>query len=196
MSGLDSILEKIHNDSKAQCDFIIEQARRKADAMLEQAKTTAKQDGDAIIERANEQAQSMVKRAHSTARTNRSRAILAQKVDIIDEVQKLAIEHIQSLPDAEYTNVFKKLALHFSVKGEGILSLSRNDAARLPTSFETDLNSALAQKGASLRLQVGNIKPGGFVLIYGDVEYNCMFESLLETKRDLIKDSLNLKLFD
>ena len=195
MAGLDAILEKIEKDSKKQCDAILEDARRRAQAICEQAKAEGKESADTILESAKRRAELVVRRAQSAADTNLKRALLAQKVDIIEEVLKAAVTRINSLPDTEYADALKKLAIRNALAGDGELHLSKADLARLPAGFESDLNSALAKKGASLQLREDDRVLGGFILVYGDVEQNCTFEALIEAKREQLKDSINRELF-
>ena len=195
MAGLDAMLQKIADNSKRQCDIIISNAKREADAMLSEARKKGEKAAAAIIEKAHAQADATLQRANSAARAYKSRALLATKVAIISEVQSLAIEHLKSLPDTEYADVIKKLAIRFASPGDGELCLSTADASRLPEGFEADLNAILKQKGASLRLKIRNQASGGFILVYGDIEHNCTFEALLEDKREQLKDSINRELF-
>ncbi len=195
MAGLDAILKKIADNSKWQCDIIISNAKRDTDAVINEARKQGEEAAAAIIEQAQAQADASIQRANSSARAYKSRALLATKVAIISEVQSQAIKHLKSLPDTEYSDVIKKLAIRFAPPGDGELCLSPADASRLPAGFEDDLNTELKQKGASLQLKTRDQNSGGFILVYGDIELNCTFEALLEDKRDQLKDSINRELF-
>lgn len=195
MAGLDEILKKIADNSKRQCDIIISNAKRESDAVLNEARKKGEEAAAAIIEQAQAQANASIQRASSSARAYKSRALLATKVAIISDVHDQAIKRLKSLPDTEYTDVIRKLAIRFASPGDGELCLSPADASRLPTGFEDNLNAELKQKGASLRLKTRDQNSGGFILVYGDIELNCTFEALLEDKREQLKDSINRELF-
>lgn len=194
MAGLETILEKIAEDSKTQCADLTAKAEREADAIRSQAREDASAAASAMLARAKTQADILMQKAESAAKTTRSRAVLAEKVAMISEVLSQAAERIRQLPDAEYAAVIKKLAVKHAKNGSGILRLSPADAARLPAGFEADLNAALSGKG-SLRLETAQQKSGGFVLVYGDIEQNCTLDALIDSMQDALKDKIRQVLF-
>ncbi|HCA30486.1 MAG TPA: hypothetical protein DEP23_13475 [Ruminococcaceae bacterium] len=195
VAGLEKILEKIQNDSVKQCNEIITLAEREADAIREQARQQASAATSEILNKAEKQAAIILQKAESTAQNGQSRAVLAEKIAIIREVMDKAAAEIKSLPDGEYSEAFKKIALRYAKSGSGVFRLSPEDQARLPSDFETSLNQMLHEKGASLKMETAAIEPGGFILVYGDIEQNCTIDSLIESMQDDLKDEINRILF-
>jgi len=195
MAGLETILEKIAKDSDNHCADIIAAAQKEADAMREHAREQGRTAASAMLARTQTQADIIIKRANSSAQTIQSRAVLTEKVAIINEVLEQAATRIKELPDAEYAHAIKTLAVKYAKSESGIICLSKTDAARLPAGFEEDLNASIAEKGGSLKMETTLQNPGGFILKYGDIEQNCTFEALIEAKKDELKDMINQILF-
>jgi V/A-type H+-transporting ATPase subunit E len=195
MAGLETILQKIEGDSSVQCKKIISRAQSEADAIRKQAHKDADRQAAEILSKAETQAVAIVKRAESDAKTVLSRALLAEKVDIIQSVMKQAAGRIKAMPDAEYFQTIKRLVIKHARGEAGIMRISPVDAARLPSGFEASLNEMLTEKGGSLKIEPVQMESGGFILVYGDIEHNCTFEALIESMHEELKDRINRSLF-
>lgn len=191
MTGLEKIINKIMDESNANCESIIAKANADAKAILDQAKKQGKKAEEEIIAKANAEAENIAMKAQSGAQLKYSKDLLAAKIDIINSTLGKAKESLKAMPEKEYFDAVTKLAVQSVKSGEGAMLLSDADLKRMPSGFEADVNKALSSKGAKLTVSK---KPAdiesGFILVYGDVEINCTFDALLEAYRDELKDKV------
>lgn len=195
MTGLETIIKKIQEDSNAHCANILARAEQEAESIRKQARKQGKTAASALLDQTKAQADSILQKADSAAHTNLNRAILAEKVSMIRDVMAQAAVKMKSLPNTEYAEAVKKLAVRYSRKGSGIMRMPSVDSVRLPAEFEAELNTRLAEKDASLKIETTPMDSGGFILIYGDIEQNCTFNALIESMQEELKDQINRNLF-
>ena len=91
--------------------------------------------------------------------------------------------------------MLKELAVKNAISGDGVMRFSKDDTAKLPQNFISNVNSALSGKGSVSLGEPCDIY-SGFMLVYGDIDVNCTFSSLVSEKRDELFDELNKLLFN
>lgn len=196
MAGLDVIISQIDNSSKEkieqikadsdrECSKIINEATQEAEKRLAEAKTRA-QNESADIE----------SRADSTAQLKIRQAVLSCKQELIADTIEKAKEALLSKGDAEYFDILVKIAVKYGRGEAGEIVLSEKDKGRVPSDFESRINSSLADKNGSLKLssETADIK-GGFILKYSQVEENCSINALFDNSYDVLVDKVNKVLF-
>lgn len=196
MTGLEKIIEKVNNESEERCSEII----RKAESDCGKILAEAEEKGRKLIENAKAEAEiqskKMLEMAKSGAQSKSRQAILSAKVEIINEALEKILENVKNLPAEEYFSLIISKAKENALKGECTAYLSKADAGRVPADFEGRLCDALREAGASCTLSknYANIE-SGLVLSYGDIEVNCSFEAIVESKADDLKAKLSQILF-
>lgn len=189
MSGLQKIIDKISADSAAECDKLLADARRQAASITSAAEEQAQQ----LLQKADEEAQraaaEIAERSVSACEQRSKQVILAAKIQAIDDTLDAALEALRSLDDAEYFDALMKLLVKNAVPGKGVLRFSERDLKRLPADFEKRANALLNDRGASVMVgrESADIADG-FILVCGDIEYNCTFRALFDESRDELRE--------
>ena len=195
MTGLEKIVQDISNESKDSASATLEKARQEAEKIRSDAHCKAADECEAIRLRAEHEAKAVRERAASAADQHKRRAVLEAKQQIIGETMEAAYQKLVSLPQDEYFSLLLKIAAKYALPGEGEIIFSEKDLSRMPSQFETELNSVL-KKGSSLKISSRTRKiDGGFILVYGGVEENCSFSALFDEKRDELQDRVQALLF-
>lgn len=73
--------------------------------------------------------------------------------------------------------MLKELAVKNAISGDGVMRFSKDDTAKLPQNFISNVNSALSGKGSVSLGEPCDID-SGFMLVYGDIDVNCTFHRL------------------
>lgn len=197
MTGLEKIIEHIQLENKKACDEILSKANAQADEILKESENLAQKRYDEIIEKANADCDMLLQRSNSAAALSAKRNILLAKQQLVNECLQKALFAMKNMSDEEYFASLSVLIEKYSYDGQsGKLMLCEADCAKLPQGFLENINLKLAQKGASLVMceEYGNFDKG-FVLKYGDIEENCVFENLFDAYSDTLKDIAGSVLF-
>ncbi|MGN0564223.1 MAG: V-type ATP synthase subunit E [Candidatus Heritagella sp.] len=196
MTGLDTILQAIAQDTKKSCDGILQEYRQKAAAIEQdtQKQLAALQEDSARKIAALQQESS--ERAASAAQLSRRRGVLSQKQKIIASMIDEARKTLCELPDDQYFSTLISLGRQYALPQPGVLVLGPRDHARMPADFLAKMNAALPA-GASLTLQdeADPRAQDGFLLLYGGIEENCTFRALFTAKQEELQDKVQQMLF-
>ncbi len=196
MSGLENIIAKINSTNENECGSVVAVAEKKAAAIIKEAENEAERSFSEVIENAEKDAALILQLANSTAEKTASQIILDKKVSLIYGALKKSLEAMESLGDVEYFDIILALAEKNAMSGEGIMKFSACDLSRLPEGFEDTINRFIGEcKSVKISDDTAEIK-SGFMLIYGDIEINCTFESIFEQKADDFKLLGNKILFE
>ena len=193
MSGLEKIISQIEYESNDRCKSIIEEANKKAQSIIDEAEQSAKSILSSSEEKTAKKLDSMKQIAQSSSEFAKSKILLKSKLEIIDETLSKSLEEIKNLPDNEYFEIIKALIIGNSRDGKGALCLSEKDESRLPKGFIESVNKELENKEIVLGKTVDI--DGGFILVYEDIDINCSFDAISQSKLDELRDALNTVLF-
>ena len=196
MTGLDTILHAIDEETRETCETIRQEYRQKAREVEQEAKSqeeTLRRDSEQRKARLQEEAKA---RADSAAGLARRRAMLTQKQTIIQQMIDKAQDTLCQLPDDDYFSVLYRLIHRYAQPGDGVLVLGPKDMTRLPKDFMQQVKAALP-KGASLTLQPQPDLQAqdGFFLLYQGIEENCTFRALFRAQHDVLQDTVQQMLF-
>ena len=196
MTGLEKIIQKILDDTKAATQQTISAAEIEAAAIEEEAQKSAAQQAKETSRSADEAVEESAKRAQSAAELLRRQKILQAKQEIIYDVIEKAHRTLNALPNDAYFDVIVKLTAKAALPQRGDIIFSLKDRERLPVNLEQRLKEAVKEKGGSLEIsdETRDID-GGFVLIYGGIEENCSFNALFEAERERLIDRVHELLF-
>ncbi len=196
MTGLEKIIQKILDDTKAATQQTISAAEIEAAAIEEEAQKSAAQQAKETSRSADEAVEESAKRAQSAAELLKRQKILQAKQEIIYDVIEKAHQTLNALPNDAYFDVIVKLTAKAALPQRGDIIFSLKDRERLPVNLEQRLKEAVKAKGGSLEIsdETRDID-GGFVLIYGGIEENCSFNALFEAERERLIDRVHELLF-
>ena len=196
MSGIEEILNIIDSQQKQTEDNLVSAAEHKASAIIYDGNEKAEKAYEEHIKKMTEQLAHDFDNACSSADAAMKRRVLARKIGLIDETIEAALSKLDKLPDSEYFAVLGRLAAKRLRAGEGVLSLSGRDLARVPDSFMKELSAAAEKVGGSVKLDTepADIE-NGFILTYGLISENCSFRAVVEAEREGVRDTAARVLF-
>lgn len=196
MTGLDNILSQIELEAKQAEAQILEKADAACTEILAQAESACKEIEAEGSRAAADAQRDILDRSESGSQMQRKNRILAAKQEMIAQVIVKAQDKLLAMPGSDYFVLLLKWVRKYVQSGDGILSLSASDIARMPAYFPGKLAEIAEEKGGTL---VVSDKPaaisGGFILAYGGIEENCSFEALFEAEKERLQDAVRAKLF-
>lgn len=196
MTGLDKILSQIKSQAQDAADAQIASARQQAEEIIKEMEDKAQQESERIKQQYFVESENIIARAESSAALQKRKAILSAKQQIIGDIIEKAKHNAINLPQQEYFELIRKMILQHALPQNGQIIFSKRDKNRLPHDFEQGLNTEISSIGGVLTLsEETRTFKGGFILVYGEVEVNCTFEALFESRLDILQDKLNKFLF-
>ncbi len=189
MDGLTKIIEKIQSESQQRCDEVIAQAEKTAQETARNAAAELEELHRRNEENSDEKAKAVVVRALSSVQQQKKQAILKAKSQTICEAIEQAQSAFLHMPDKEYFMALSALIKANRQPGEGVLHLNERDLRRAPGAFLSKLD------GITLCKEPADI-PGGFILVYGNIEINGTPEALIAEKREELTEIVNRMLFE
>ena len=196
MTGLDKIKQNILDEAAEAAKASMDEAKAKASQIEEQNKADAEKKCAEISQKNEAQLVQIKERAKSSMELERSRKMLETKQSLIAEVIDNAKTQIRELPDEEYFALLLKIADKAIHEGEGIISLSSKDLARMPKDFEDKIKAIAEDRQANMSVSKDAIDvEDGFVLSYGGIEENCTLEAIFADKKEELSDLVQKLLF-
>lgn len=189
MDGLTRIIEKIEAQSAQRCAEVIAQAEKKAKEIAESTKADLKRQYAEADAASDEAAKAVVVRALASVQQQKKQAILKAKMQVINDAIAQAEQAFLAMPDKEYFVALSALIKANAQPGEGVLHLNERDLRRAPGSFLSKLGEIkLCKDPADI--------PGGFLLVYGNIEINGTPQALIAEKREELTELVNHLLFE
>ncbi len=196
MSGIDEILNIIDSQQKQEEENLIASAKRRAEAIAAEGSEQAEKAYEEHLKKGREQLERDFENACSSVDAAMKRRVLSKKIELIEETIANAVEKLDKLPVNEYFAVLENIAANKLRSGEGIISLSKRDLARVPADFIKNISAKAAKNGGSVKLSdVPEDIENGFVLTYGLISENCSFRAVIEAERDGVRDTCARVLF-
>lgn len=189
------VIDKILNDAQAKAEKIMAEAGEKQKAELEKVEKEIQaynEETDRIVQKT---AQDIKENYRAAARMENSKALLAEKRKIINEIFSSAADKLRQLSDQEYLDLMKKLMLKAVETGDEQIVLDNNEK-RIDQVFIKTINRELGpgyQGNLKIADKTDDLGGGGFILKRGLIKNNVSFYVLLEQARtdlemDLAKD--------
>lgn len=192
MSAEEKILEGIISDATSESEKIVSRAKMQADAVVEAAKEEAKAYSAGVVSAALIKAKAVKDNAESSSALIIRDAKLAKKRDEINKTVAMAKERIASLSDEEYFGKLTSLLRGYAKDGEGILFLGKSDLKRNLALFD----ALLKKEKINLKIDSTAVDiSGGFILKYGNIEYNLSVDAIIAEKKDMLEDTVHTILF-
>lgn len=193
MSAEEKILQGILDDAKAQADKILSDGEAVCREITAQTEQMVKSYSATTTSNALISAKNIKQNAESAAQLIVRDAKLAKRHSEIEKTLSIAKEKVLSLSDKEYFALLTSLAVKNARKGEeGTLILGKCDLKRNTEEFlkllkQEEINVQISKTPADIS--------GGFILKYGDIEYNFTIDAVINDKREVLEDKINSILF-
>jgi len=195
MEGIEKITAKIIQDSEAEITALLTQTEEKVRAVGEAAQAQADKESAEALARGKRAAQERLERLQSAAQMETRKLKLAAKQEVVGEAFDLALEKLFTLPEQEYIALLTNLVLEASSTGREQLIFSARDRARVGKQVVVAANEAREGSQLTLSQETREIR-GGFVLVDGDLEVNCAFETLVRLQREKLERDVARVLFE
>lgn len=190
MTASEKLTGQILDNAKAEAKSIADEANAKASAMTDAAKKTAGEKEAKLCADVDKKAERVLENARSAAALSVRSAVLSCRRDEIEKTVNALKKHLTELPCDRYFGVLERLLTAAATGGEGTVLLNSRDKARLPQSF----CELLSNKNITLSEKCDDTLSGGFILKYGDIEYNCGFDALIADRREQLEDFISREL--
>lgn len=196
MTGLDKMISQIRDEAKAEAESRLAAAREEAGKLTAQAAAEGEAMGESYVRQAEEEAERYLERMRSSADMKRRMTLLQAKQEVIAGVLEKAYEKLDSLDEAAYFDLIRRLLVQYAQPLEGEICFSERDRKRLPPGFEKEIAKTAAEKGGTLRLgeKYADVE-NGFILVYGGIEENCTFRALFDSRKEELQDAARKVLF-
>lgn len=196
MSGIENIISKIESDSensiKSAAAKAEEQGREIADKLISEAESEAEK----ILLAASEKAENISRLSAGRCEKLKKQNLLAARVELINQTISDALSEIEGCTDEKYFDYLLKILKSNIQPGECTMFLGEKDMGRALGDFEEKAKALAGESGAALTLSpVASKIKNGFYLKYGDIEINCTFDALAQSKKEELFETVNNILF-
>lgn len=191
MNAQEKIIEGILEESRTEAEKVLSNARAQVDAVSKEYKARAKDYSAKKVSEALLRAKVIKQNADSAGEITVRDASLAKKHEEIEKTIGMALDAIKALPDEKYFTMLANIAKKYAEKRQGEALLGRGEEKRNADLFA----KALKEKGIDVTVGYTNALNDGFILKYGDIEYNLSLSALVDDKRELLEDRINAVLF-
>lgn len=221
MNGIEKITARIEQDAQAEVERLNTEAEQKVRSIMETAQTQAERERKEILVRGKKAARERLERLNSAAQMETRKLTLAAKQEVLGEAFALALKKLCEMPEKQYVELLTKLVLEASTTGREQLIFSAKDRNRIGKQVVVAANEVLlkdaapampegistSRMGAFLGKMVtgtGQLtlseetRPiqGGFIMVDGDIEVNCTFETLVRMQRQEMEKAVAQTLFE
>ena len=191
ITGLDKITARILAEAESFAEAEIKKARAEADERLAAAEKKSAVQSAERLDRARAEAEALTASAVGSAERRERGALLALRVELADKAFDAALEKLSHLPEDAYVPAMAALLAETVNAGlddgaSAFLSLNDRDMAfaekileAAKSKYAKAVTVAKAEKSAPIR--------AGFLLICGDIEFNCSAEAILAAARDSLE---------
>ena len=181
MNGIETIIQRLNSDAKAETDALMDKARQDAAAVTARCQAQADKETADLAARNQRAAAEREERLVSAAQMEARKTILAAKQAVMEEVYAKALEKLRSLPQDRAVEVLASLLNEAAPQGEGEVLFSAQDRE---TVGRAAVDTANAKNGGQLTLsdETAGI-PGGFILRNGSIEVNCAYDTLIRLQK-------------
>lgn len=182
MNGIERIKSRIENDTQAEIDAILNNARNEAEHICLQFKSQAEAVKSELTSKNAAEAKALEERLITSARTDAKKVVLSAKQELLDKAYASALDKLCSMTDEEYIRVVAALLVKAAPNGVGEVIFSSDVRSRIGTQAIELANSKLDCGKLIVSSETRPLK-GGFILKNGNVEVNCAFETIVRLQR-------------
>lgn len=193
MNGIEKITRRIQEDSQAEIDRILNEARAEAAQIADKYRAQADAESAVLTAKNEKAAVEREERLVSVAQMEARKVQLAAKQEMVEKAYELALEKLCAMPDTRYTEVTAALLVQAAPDGRGEVIFAPEERERVGQKAVVLANEKLNGK-LILSEQTRPIK-GGFILKNGNVEVNCTFDTLVRLQKAETTGLVAKKLF-
>lgn len=195
MNGLDKIIKKIESDSQQASRQTIASAELKAKEILSAGEKSCEEIKKREELRCEAVCADIKARAASAAELEQRKGKLFARQSVITDMLERCKASLKALKKDEYFELILKMVQKYSEKQDGVILFSEKDLGRMEKGFSSKINKVSAGK-LTLGKPEGRRIDGGFVLVYGDIEINCTFDTIFTVEKEKLTDVVSAVLFD
>lgn len=194
--ALQDIINKIHEDARAEADSILALARAEAESIREKARRHGEEIRADLMQKAGEKAKRHADRIKVLAGLDQRKETLREKKNLVDEAFEKAKQRILELPPDQYLAFLRPLILHAVESGDEEIIVSARQKSLFTAEFLQGLNDALGAAKGHLRLsdETGSFS-GGFILRGRNSETNLTLKTLVQSNHDVLEPQVAQTLF-
>jgi V/A-type H+-transporting ATPase subunit E len=197
--AIKDIKAKIISDAEIEANKIINEATNKAKEIKEEAEKEGRDIKSKILKRINQEILFKKGKIITEANLEAKKTILLEKIKIIDEIFKKALENIMNLDDEPYRNFIKKIILDNIDKGDETIFISTLDKDRITKDFIQEINYNLEAKSKKGNINLSSsylqIK-GGVIIGLNNVKKNSSLELIFKKVREELEIKISQYLFN
>jgi V/A-type H+-transporting ATPase subunit E len=197
--AIKDIKAKIISDAEIEANKIINEATNKAKEIKEEAEKEGRDIKSKILKRINQEILFKKGKIITEANLEAKKTILLEKIKIIDETFKKALENIMNLDDEPYRNFIKKIILDNIDKGDETIFINTLDKDRITKDFIQEINYNLEAKSKKGNINLSSsylqIK-GGVIIGLNNVKKNSSLELIFKKVREELEIKISQYLFD
>ena len=149
MNGIDTIIQRLNTDAKAETDALLEKACQEAAAVAARYQAQADKEVADLAARNERLAAEREERLISAAQMEARKTVLAAKQAVMEETYAKALEKLRNLPEARYVEVLTELLLQAAPHGAGEVLFSAQDRE---TVGQAAVDAANGKSGGKLTL--------------------------------------------
>lgn len=195
--ALNDIIDKIKDDSLAEAEEIVAEARGVAEEKVAEVRRRAGEVSKARLEEAERRAETVRVRTLALARLAARDALLGDRQAAAELVFAKAAERLENLDAAAYAKLLERLLVERASDGEEVLPATA-DAKIVDAVFVERVNRELAGRAGKVSVRLGGPTgeiARGFILKSGRILTNCSLESLVSDAREQLETEVYERLF-
>ena len=192
MTGLETILEQIKEESNQKAGTIIAEAKKKAEEKLSQVKMAIAETKAAERRAAEIEAEDRIKRGISAAERKGRQQILEKKQALINQAVDMAYQSLVEMDEETYTAFVLKHLKPYAGQS-GVLRLVPFQGKGVPEKLAEAIRKEYPELTIAKEPQAGD---GGFVLVIGQIEIDMTYQALLHESMEELRDMANRLLFE
>lgn len=197
--SLSTIIEKIGEEARRQCDEILAHAHVEAEQIAEHSRQKTDEEVAHILRHAQEDVELTKNKRVATAQLHARKERLDCRQQILDSVFEEALQRVYAHDDEHRLELIKTILLSVPEEREGTVIPSKADQDLITQTFIQQINQELAaQKRAltfSLSSENADIRQG-FILDFHEFDVNYSTEKVFSGLWEEIKGDVSKRLFD
>ena len=196
MTGIEVIVNQILDEAKDKEKQILGEAEEEIVKISADAKAEVEKFENQLYKKYELELKNYQSAAILMAEQKKKRAILNAKQEYIENIMDKTYERLMGAEEGEYFELVLKLVKKYALAQDGTIIFNSKDKERMPADLMDKIQKLAKENGGSLTLSNEERKiDGGFVLVYGGIEENCTFKSILEIEKEKLHDLVNEMVF-
>lgn len=194
MNGIEKITQRLNAETQSSVDSILSEAKSKAAEVEAGAKAEAEKISAELRLRGARNAADREERLISVAQMEARKIILAAKQEMMEEAFSKALADMCGASDEVYAKTCANLLVKAAPDGTGEVIFAEAAKEGVGAKAVSMANELLSGGKLTLSDKARPIR-GGFILVKGNVEINCSYETLVRLQKSEVSGELAELLF-